>query len=368
MHGKGKGRPVIRITHFAAAIVFSMSATAARGDTAPPTDAPKNPVLRFGSLRAPSLDAARAEAKAWFDNLKSDEAARAAFESIWSAPDTPLLDRVTATLAAGDPDAARLLTEARDSSAYAPREIPAVLRDTKRPHFFRSNLALAYAKALTSKRVYEEALESLKVAVPEKVVDPGAYFFHKAVAEHALIQKREAMNSITRLLDDVTDVPERYKMVATLIFLDMQSWKDDDKDLGQIARLMDNSERRLDLGRAGPKTQDIQKKIVFRLDELIKDIENQMKSGQQAQCPGGGQQPGPGTNRPSMPMPDSQIQTNSGPGMVDPKKLQHLAENWGKLPEKQRAKAMMELTKDLPPRYREVIENYFKTLARNPGQ
>jgi hypothetical protein len=51
--------------------------------------------------------------------------------------------------------------------------------------------------------------------------------------------------------------------------------------------------------------------------------------------------------------------------MVDPKKLQHIAEIWGKLPEKERAKAMMEMTKDLPPRYREVIENYFKTLARS---
>ena len=45
-----------------------------------------------------------------------------------------------------------------------------------------------------------------------------------------------------------------------------------------------------------------------------------------------------------------------------------IAEVWGKLPEKERAKAMMELTKDLPPRYREVIENYFKTLARSQGQ
>jgi hypothetical protein len=67
-------------------------------------------------------------------------------------------------------------------------------------------------------------------------------------------------------------------------------------------------------------------------------------------------------------MQDSQIATNSGPGVVDPKKLQNLAQNWGKLPEKERAKAMMELTKDLPPRYREVIENYFKTLARSQGQ
>ena len=96
----------------------------------------------------------------------------------------------------------------------------------------------------------------------------------------------------------------------------------------------------------------------------IKDVENQMKNGGQTQCPGGGQQPGPGTNQPSSPQQDSQIQTNSGPGVVDPKKLQNLAQNWGKLPEKERAKAMMELTKDLPPRYREIIENYAKSIAR----
>ena len=67
-------------------------------------------------------------------------------------------------------------------------------------------------------------------------------------------------------------------------------------------------------------------------------------------------------------MQDSNIATNGGPGKVDEKKLKELAEVWGKLPEKDRAKAMMELTKDLPPRYRQVIEDYFKTLAKSQGQ
>jgi hypothetical protein len=328
-----------------------------------PADAPKAEVYSFGTLKAPTAEAAQKQAKAWLDSAKSD--ASAEFAKIWSASDSPLLDRVAATLALGDPAAAKLLTEVRDPAAPAPKELPAVFRDTKLPAFYRANLALAYAKALTGKRVYEEALDALKSAVPEQVVDPAAYYFHKAVAEHALVQRREASQSIARLIDDVADVPERYKMVATLIYFDMQGWKDDDKDLAQIARLMDNSERRLELARAGPKTQEIQKKIVFRLDELIKDLENQCKNGGQCQCPGGGSQPGPGSNTPSSPMPDSQIATNSGPGAVDPKKLQHLAQNWGKLPEKERAKAMMELTKDLPPRYREVIENYFRTLAKS---
>jgi hypothetical protein len=50
---------------------------------------------------------------------------------------------------------------------------------------------------------------------------------------------------------------------------------------------------------------------------------------------------------------------------VDPKKLKELAEVWGKLPEKERAKAMAELTRDMPPRYREVIEKYFKEIGKS---
>jgi hypothetical protein len=326
----------------------------------------KKPAYTFGTLRAPAADAVQAQAKEWLQAAgKADEAA---FSAIWQQGDRPLLDRVTDTLALGDPAAAKLLAEARDPAAAAPKEVPALLKDAKAPAFFRNNLALAYGKALSGRRVFEEALEAFKAAVPEQTADPAAYYFHRAVAEHALAQKKDATASIVRLLDDVADAPERYKMVGMLMFLDMQQWKDEDKDLGNIARLMDNSERRLDLSRAGPKTQAIQKKVIFRLDEIIKEIENRMKDGS-SQCPcAGNQQPGPGHNQPNSPQQDSQIQTNSGPGQVDQKKLQHLAQNWGKLPEKERAKAMMEITKDLPPRYREVIENYFKTLARSQGQ
>jgi len=35
------------------------------------------------------------------------------------------------------------------------------------------------------------------------------------------------------------------------------------------------------------------------------------------------------------------------------------------MPEKERAKAIMELTKDLPARYRVVIEDYFKALSNS---
>jgi hypothetical protein len=62
-------------------------------------------------------------------------------------------------------------------------------------------------------------------------------------------------------------------------------------------------------------------------------------------------------------MPDSRPANNSGPGNVDPKKLEALAKQWGALPAKERAEAMQEITRDLPPKYREVIETYFRKLA-----
>src|SRR5438132_8346500 len=107
--------------------------------------------------------------------------------------------------------------------------------------------------------------------------------------------------------------------LARLMLEDMLGWSPDQKDFGNIEKLMDNSGRRLDLARGGEKTQDIQKKIVFRLDELIKELEAQQKQSQCAggNCPGGGDKPGdkPGGNtvKPSSPAPDSVIMGGGGP-------------------------------------------------------
>jgi len=343
-----------------------LSAVVAVGASAAENSKPD--VIAFGTLKAASADVVRGQALEWLTaSGKADDATRKQFDAIWGKADSALLEKIADTLSL-DTTAATILKDAADITKSVPKEVPAALKDTKQNNFYRANLALLFAKSISNRRVYEEALEALKTVRPEYVADPSAYFFYRSVAAHALMKKDEAAQSIIRLLDDVADAPDRYKMVATLMFFDMQSWKPDEKDLTNISKLMDNSGRRLDLARGGKITQDIQKKIVFRLDEVIKELENQAKGNcncNGGQCPGG--QPGnnPGnTNTPSSPQNDSFGGKNSGDGKVDEKKLKELAENWGKLPEKERAKAMMELTKDLPPRYREIIENYAKTIAR----
>jgi hypothetical protein len=322
--------------------------------------ASKEPIT-FGALRSVSADEARTQAQAWLQSIgKSDPAAIKSFNAIWSHDDRSVMDRVAETLTQFDPAAAALIKEGRDPASPPPQALPALLKDSKRSAFYRANLALAYARALSRRKVYEESLDVLKQIKVEDVVDPSSYLFHRAVAEHALTLKDDATRSIVRLLDDVTEVPDRYKMVAVLMAFDMSGWQD--KDLGAIARKMDNVERRLELSRGGPKTQKIQKEVVARLDEIIKALENECKGNCNGGCcPNGGR---PGFNvRPSSPMQDSQIGRGSGAGKVDPKQLEHIAQQWGKLPEKERAEAMQNLTRDMPAKYRDVIENYFKKLA-----
>jgi hypothetical protein len=62
------------------------------------------------------------------------------------------------------------------------------------------------------------------------------------------------------------------------------------------------------------------------------------------------------------PQRDSVGGTGAGPGNIDPKRLRELSENWGKLPEQERAKIISELAdRGMPPGYRDAVSDY---LAR----
>jgi hypothetical protein len=267
----------VRLTRTFAAAALALGLIGGGPASAADGKKPLKEMASFGLLKGMTADEARTQSLAWLAAAgKTDDASQKAFEAIWKG-DRPLLDKVSATLALGDPEAANLLNDARDPDTAAPTAVPVILRDAKRPAFFRANLALAYAKALAGRRVYQEALDSLQAVKPEDVVDPAAYLFHRAVSEHALMMKNEADESIDRLLVDVAESPERYRMVAALMHFDMLTWQD--KDLGWISRKMGVIKDRLDISRGGPKTQKMQKEVLVRLDEMIKDLENRAKNG-----------------------------------------------------------------------------------------
>jgi len=237
---------------------------------------PLKEAASFGALQAPSLEAVREQAAKWYASVGGKD--QKAFDAVW-ATDRSILDKVAQTLALGDPEVAKVLKQVNDLNAPAPEGVPAVLKDPKADKFLKANLALAYAKALSNRRVFEEAQLALASVKAEQVVDPAAYFFVKAVAEYSLMNKAESDAAILRLLEDVSDSPERYRMVAALMHFDMLTWHDD--DLGWVSRKMNVIADRLEINRGGEKTRKMQKEVLVKLEEMIKEKENQQKQQQQ---------------------------------------------------------------------------------------
>jgi hypothetical protein len=337
-------------------------------------DVEKKTTPAFGVLQAVAPEAVKAQALDWLKSAgKADDASLKAFDAIW-ASDRAVLDKLAETFALGSPDAGKLLADARNPEAAAPQEAPAFLSDDKQSQFFRANFALVYAKVLANRHVHEQVLETLKGVKAEQTVDPASFFFTKAVSEHALIQKDQALDSIDHLLADVADTPERYRTVGALMVFDMMNWKDGGQDIASrldpLTRKMKAIKDRLDLERGGDKTQKMEKDVVFRLDEVIKELENQQKNGggggNGGNCPPGGKGNGPpngNTLQPSSPASDDYLNGAGGKGEIDMKKLNDTASKWGKLNEKERADAMKGLTRDLSPELRDTVERFFKELS-----
>jgi hypothetical protein len=62
------------------------------------------------------------------------------------------------------------------------------------------------------------------------------------------------------------------------------------------------------------------------------------------------------------------LPSGTAKGEIDQKKIKEYAEVWGKLPERERAKAMTQLTRGMPAKYRDAIEAYFKQLEKSGGK
>jgi hypothetical protein len=121
---------------------------------------------------------------------------------------------------------------------------------------------------------------------------------------------------------------------------------------------MDRIRLRLGHGRAGTRVRKEEEDVIAKLDKMIEKLEEQI---QQQQSSASGAQAG--GNNPTQPMNQSNPGGVSGPGDVDPRD-QGERTAWGNLPPKEREEALQQLGKDVPSHYRDVIEEYFRTLAR----
>lgn len=304
---------------------------------------------------APKIDDVRSKVLVWAAEQPGvNPEKQAALQKLWTwegeAPAAEdLLDRVIVSFALLHDGVAKLVQESRESAAVSPHE---ELLQISQP-FFRANVGLFLGRGFVERRMFDEADELFKTIDPHDVVDPACLFFYRAVASQGLLEIKPALESLDLLLKHTENAPVRYSATATLMQTELMNLRE--KSLGEVARLMSDSERRLDLGRAGEKVQGVQERIIENLDELIKKMESQ----------GGGGGGGSGqnnSNQSNSPAGDSTIKGQTAPGTTDPKKLSKEGA-WGNLPEKEQTKAKNMIFKNFPSHYRHAIDAYSKKLA-----
>ena len=379
----------------ARSLIFAGLACAIAGSTSPAVadDRPDDPFAKRPTLAAPAPAVVRELALQWLELHNPSAEARGAALALWadvaaasasaatdadSDTDVPaeddrppslaasvMLERLCATFALVDERAAALV-----ALCSQPRPLEAVaaqawLLDPETPSFVSDNLRLLYGRWLAQENLYDEAREQLAELGPQLVVDPATLLFYQGVVFHRLLEKGPGLQALQRLDRDVRNPPERYRALAGILVQDLSDLKDESLD--HIARRMGDIRRRLDLGRPGPKTREVEDGVIASLDKLIEELEEQERQRQQQQQ----QSSGGGGAAPSSPAPDSGVLGGSGRGETTRRNLGN-GDGWGELPPKERQEAMQQIGKDFPAHYRDVVEQFFRKLAgegsADPGE
>ena len=319
-----------------------------------------NDLEKRASWSAPTGVDVKAQVEQWLQTQTVDELTQLKITALWPTDGLPtepaqLLSQATATMALLSPTAHKLVVHCdSDSHSLVLPEFK-VLEEKSLSPWARSNLRLLYARWLVQQRLYDEALEQVKDIKPEEVIDPAALLFYQSACYHRLLKKEQCLTLISKLMENKDTIPTRYQTLARLMEADLKPLKTDSLD--EIARLMGDIQRRLDLARAGKRVRTEEDDVIAKLDKMIEELEQQ----QQQQSGSGG-----GSSSSSSPAQDSSNLGGSGPGNVDNKSVKE-GDDWGALPPRERQKALQQISKELPAHYREVIEEYFRKLARDEG-
>lgn len=296
------------------------------------------------------------QVKAWISENSPDELMLAKAEALWAVqPENKLavLSLFGETAGLFYPKLQPLNTQDQLSknAGNSIADLGKVLDDESIPSFVRANVRLVWARSLAQQSFYDEALEQLDLLEPEEVLDPATLLFYKGICQQRLLQKEDALKSLQRLSENSATLPIRYRQIAELMIKDLEPLKADSLD--EISRIMEDIRRRQKLYRSGKKVIKQEEDVIAKLDKMIDDLEKkkQKQKSKSGSAPGGN------------PLEDSIPAGGiNGKGEVAPRQLGE-GGSWGDLPPKKRAAIMANLVKDLPPHYREVIQEYFRKLA-----
>ncbi|MEZ6059535.1 MAG: hypothetical protein R3C19_04150 [Planctomycetaceae bacterium] len=342
---------------FLAMLVVVTLFTAVESATVAAQDATEPQSIAFSRM---SADRARTELLQWLAQVAPEENVARRITEQWADNDAlarlsgeQLLDLLLESFAAADPAARRLV-----NSTYGGGPIENIVFDGARgAEIFRNQVMQYRARWLTQHRFYDEALALLEELSPEAVVDPAGLFFYRAVCQSQLLQRRAALDSLSLLLNNTLDVPDRFRAVGQIMLQELGGRKDDGLPL--VERLMSDVERRFDLGRSGEKVQEQEQNIIAALDKLLDEMDRHNQQQQQdGSGDSGGSQDQPSGNAAT----ESRIKGSAAEGDADRKNLTEEGA-WGMADKQAEAKARELIRRQFPSNYLDAISRYTQRLA-----
>lgn len=241
-----------------------------------------------------------------------------------------------------------------------------------------ANAALLRAHCLTEQERCEDALPLLQKLTETKpamldCMDEATYL--QGFCQARMMKLDEATVSLKKLLLLYPDSPEELRQEAVKLLVRIALAKN--VKLAEARELMNWSRRRLKLTDPGKETQVQQEKILGILDEIVKKMEQQQQQQQQQQQSQGqsqgqgqgqsqGGQPGsPQGQSPGGAKESSLAQGSTSMGSDARVNRGSAADSWGNMPQKERDKVLSSLAEKFPGRYKDLVEQYYKSLQED---
>jgi hypothetical protein len=194
----------------------------------------------------------------------------------------------------------------------------------------------------------------------------AAYSFFEAEVEFlrgyclvADLQYEAAEGILAQFLADHPDASQRLRLAARQMLVELANRQPG--RIGEVVDLMGFCERRLQHADSGSAVQTRQARVIELLDRLIEQAE------QSEQASTGGSGSGGNSESPKNPMQESQLPGGRPPeSPLGPQRRANPGEAWGDMPPAERERILQALRESFPSRYRQLVEQYYEQLAREP--
>ncbi len=202
---------------------------------------------------------------------------------------------------------------------------------------------------------YESALEKLgriDTTDADELKEPERVAAAWALANYLMLEREKAMESLNGFDEKFPDSGPRTRAIVDRLRELSAAYKDD--NILGVRDSMHEARRRLAHTDSGETTQQHQQHAMAVLDKIIEEAQQSSSPGS-----GSGNQLGPPTGG----SPAQQSGIRQGGGNANGRRVHATGGNWGDLPDSERKEIVSDIQAELPKRDREMVEQYFKTLA-----